>query len=191
MKYAIFVAKTLILFIFQLLITLVGMVLIPFFLKRTEAFECEHEESIPSIRFKDRWFDAIFGNCEDGLDGDAPYKAKYNGILNLWTRYNWVAFRNPIHNLALKMGVNEVITSYSWKGNRYTEDRVGHEGWCYSEATGESGTVYQMFRWCKLWFGSYGIEMNIGYKNFNITEVGKKYTYSFTVSINPFKKFEL
>lgn len=190
MKYMWFVIKTFGLFVFQTIMTVVGWFVILPLLTKVEQFDCEHDESRPNYKFKYKWFDSIFGNSEDGVDGDAPYKAKYNGILNLWTRYNWVAFRNPIHNLALKMGVNEVITSYSWKGNRYTEDRVGHEGWCYSEAVGESGKVYPMFRWCKLWFGKYGIEMNIGYKNFNITEVGKKYTYSFTVSINPFKKFE-
>ena len=189
MKYAIFVVKTLILFIFQLLMTLVGMVFIPFFLKRTEAFECEHEESRPSIRFKDKWFDAIFGNREDGIDGDIYYIEKYQ-TFNLWTRYNWVAIRNPIHNLALKMGVDEVITSYTWKGNRYTEDSIGHEGYVYSEAIGLSGKVYPMIRWCRLWCCGYGIELNIGYKNFNVQELNQHYKYSFTVSVNPFKKFE-
>lgn len=127
-------------------------------------------------------------------------------------------------------------------GNRCTEDRIGHEGAIYSEAIGESGTVYPMFRWCKLskwfeysanvfsfvycvimypinliinfilavyhliiyriwnlWYSPFGysylynvgIEMNIGYKNFNIKEVGVPYKYSFTVSINSFKRFEL
>ena len=188
MKYAIFVVKTLILFIFQLLMTLVGMVLIPFFLKRTEAFGCEHEESRPSIRFKDKWFDAIFGNSEDGLEGDKYYKAKTTP--SWWTTYNWCANRNPIHNLALKMGVNEVITHYTWIGNRHTEDSVGREGYVYSEAIGVSGKVYPMFRWCKLWCCGYGIELNIGYKNFNVQELNQHYKYSFTVSVNPFKKFE-
>ena len=45
-----------------------------------------------------------------------------------WLRYNWTAFRNPIHNLALYMGVKEPIVGYVWFGNRFTEDRVGHEG---------------------------------------------------------------
>ena len=123
--------------------TLVGMVLIPFFLKRTEAFDCEHEESRPNIRFKDKWFDAIFGNSEDGLEGDKYYKAKTTP--SWWTTYNWCANRNPIHNLALKMGVNEVITHYTWIGNRYTEDTIGREGYVYSEAIGASGKVYPMF----------------------------------------------
>lgn len=188
MKYAIFVAKTLILFIFQLLMTLVGMILIPFFLKRTEAFECEHEESRPSIRFKDKWFDSIFGNSEDGLLGDVYYKAKTTP--SWWTTYNWCALRNPIHNLALRMGVNETIVNYTWIGNRYTEDRIGREGFVYSEAVGASGKVYPMYRLCKLLYKTYGIEMNLGYKNFNITEFPKAYHYSFTVSFNPFKVFE-
>lgn len=163
------------------------MVLLPFFLKRVEPFECEH--GYDTYRFKDDLIDCIFGNREDGIDGDIYYKEKYQ-TFNLWTRYNWVAIRNPIHNLALKMGVDEVITSYTWKGNRYTEDSIGREGWCYSEARGRSGKVYPMFRWCKLWFGDIGIELNIGYKNFNIKDVCEHYIYSFTVSVNPFKKFE-
>ena len=47
-----------------------------------------------------------------------------------------------------------------------------------------------MFRYCKLFYKDYGIEFNFGYKNFNIEEINKQYKYSFTVSINPFKKFE-
>lgn len=177
------------LFLFQLFMTVIGWFILPFFLKRVEAFECEHVESRPSYKFKDKWIDTIFGNREDGIDGDKYYYKKYDK-LNLWTRYNWVAHRNPIHNLALKMGVDEVITDYKWDGNRYTEDRLGHEGFVISYATGLSGTVYPMLRWCKLWTKNYGIECNIGYKNFNIQEVGEHYKYSFTVSVNPFKRFE-
>ena len=187
MKYTQFAVKAIVLFVFQLLMTVVGWVIIPFYLKRVEEFECEH--GYRTFKFKDKWFDAIFGNREDGIDGDIYYREKYQ-TFNLWTRYNWVAIRNPIHNLALKMGVYEVITSYTWKGNRYTEDRIGHEGFVYSEAVGASGKVYPMYRWCKLLYKTYGIEMNLGYKNFNITEFPKAYHYSFTVSFNPFKGFE-
>lgn len=88
------------------------------------------------------------------------------------------------------MGVNETIINYTWVGNRYTEDRVGREGFVYSEAVGQSGKVYPMYRWCKLLYKTYGIEMNLGYKNFNITEFPKAYSYSFTIAFNPFKKFE-
>ena len=177
-------------FLLQLVTTVVGWLVIPFFLWRVEEFDCEHEASRPNTRFKDKWFDSVFGNVEDGNEGDGPYKAKYGGKLNLWTRYNWCAFRNPIHNLALKMGVDEEITDYRWTGFRYTEDRIGREGFVYSEAIGKSGKVYPMIRWCKLWAGKYGIECNIGYKNFNVEEYPKHYKYSFTVSVNPFKKFE-
>ena len=175
-------------FIFQLVVTAIGWILIPLFMFRQEEFECEHTESRPNRRFKDKWFDAIFGNSEDGNDGDKPYKQKFTELTWL-TTYNWAAFRNPIHNLALKMGVDDFIEDYKWIGNRYTEDRIGREGFVYSRAYGTKGT-YDMYRWCKLFYKDYGIEMNIGYKNFNIQEVNKKYRYSFTVSINPFKKFE-
>jgi len=176
-------------FIFQLLVTVIGWFLIPLFMIRQEEFDCTNEASRPNRRFKDKWFDSIFGNSEDGNDGDIYYKEKYDS-LNWWTTYNWCAFRNPIHNLALAMGVDEVITSYLWQGYRYTKDTVGHEGFVYSKATGESGKVYPMYRWCKLLYKDYGIEMNIGYKNFNIGDLNKHYKYSFTVSINPFKRFE-
>lgn len=191
MKYIIFILKSFCMFIFQLFFSLMGIFIIPFFLKRVESFVCDHEDSFPSFRFKDKWIEKIFGNSEDGVDGDKPYKTKYNNNLNLWTRYNWVAFRNPIHNLALSMGVNETIISYSWVGNRYTEDKIGHEGFVYSEAIGASEKIYPMYRWCKILFKNYGIEANFGYKNFNIIDFPKFYKYSFTVSINPFKKFEV
>lgn len=67
-------------FVFQLLMTVVGIILIPLFLFCTTEFECEHESSRPNHRFKNKWFDAIFGNKEDGIDGDKPYKAKYENI---------------------------------------------------------------------------------------------------------------
>lgn len=190
MKYVKFVIETICLTVYQVLMIVLGVVLLPFFVRSVESFDCSNETSRPNVRFKNSWVDSIWGNSEDGLDGDVYYKTKYSNKLNWWTRYNWVALRNPIHNLALRQGVNEVIVNYLWKGNRYTEDRIGREGWVYSEAVGASGKVYPMFRWCKLFVGEYGIECNIGYKNFCVQEVGKLYTYSFTVSINPFKKFE-
>lgn len=174
---------------------IIGIVLIPIALLFQEEFEPEHIESriLPdgtkNKRFKWTWFDAIWGNSEDGNCGDASYFNKFTK-LGYWTELNWCAFRNPIHNLALKMGVDDYIVDYKWQGNRYTEDRIGKEGFVYSVATGSSGKRYEMVRWCKLWYKDYGIEMNIGYKNFNIQEVGRHYKYSWTVSINPFKKFE-
>ena len=188
-KHLVNIIKFFMMFIFQLLVTVLGIFLIPMFMFRQESFECEHKDSLPNKRFKDKFFDNIFGNTEDGNLGDKPYKQKFSKLTFL-TNYNWCAFRNPVHNLALKMGVNEVITDYKWVGNRYTEDRIGREGFVYSTATGKSGKKYDMYRWCKLFFKNYGIEMNIGYKNFNIQDLNKHYRYSFTVSINPFKKFE-
>ena len=188
MKHFKNIALILGLFIFQLFVTFLGILMIPFYMFSTEDFVCSHKESLPNKKFCNSWFDSIFGNSEDGLLGDVYYKAKTTP--SWWTTYNWCAFRNPIHNLALRMGANETIVNYTWVGNRYTEDRVGREGFVYSEALGESGKVYPMYRLCKLLYKTYGIEINLGYKNFNITEFPKAYSYSFTIAFNPFKKFE-
>ena len=233
---------TLVLFVFQLVVTVIGWFLLLYFTHKVEPFECVSVDSRPTTKFKNPWIDFIFGNINDGLEGDAPYRAKYKGKLTWWTRYNWCALRNPINNLKLHMGVDEVVVDYKWEGFRYTEDRIGKEGFVYSEATGLSGEVYPMYRWCKLfktseviyniltfigscynyieqnvigvyklvkelllegtldtnrfkkfefaWETGIGIEANIGYKNFNVVEVGKHYVYSFTVSVNPIKRFE-
>ena len=185
----------LLMFIYQLAMTILGWFLIPLFMLRQEEFTPSHEESriLPNgtrnLRFKDKWFDYIYGNSEDGNCGDKYYFEKYDS-LNWWTTYNWCAFRNPIHNLSLAIGVDAYIEQYTWQGYRYTKDTIGYEGFVYSEAVDSEGRIYPMYRWCKLFYKDYGIEMNIGYKNFNIGEVNKDYKYSFTVSVNPFKKFE-
>jgi len=90
------------------------------------------------------------------------------------------------------MGVDEELVDYKWTGYRLTEDRIGREGFVHSTAIGKSGKKYEMVRWCKLWTKNRGIEFNFGYKNFNVqpNDLPKVYRYSFTVSINPIKKFE-
>ena len=178
-------------FIFQIVMTIVGIVVIPLFLFRTEHFTCEHKESMPARRFKDKWFDSIFGNREDGIDGDKPYKEQHNYKLNWLTTYNWVAIRNGIHNLSLRLGVNEEIVSYKWVGRVDTADTIGKEGYVHSIATGKSGKKYQMWRYAKLWYKDRGLLINIGYKNFNVKpkDLPKLYKYSFTLCISPLKQF--
>jgi len=187
---------TLIKFIFQLFMTILGWFLIPIGMLFMEPFTPTNAGSRDydfQKRFKWKWFDAIWGNSEDGI-ADIGYMNKYPKPYKptWWRTYNWFAHRNPIHNLALTMGVNETIIGYSWIGRIDTEDRIGREGYVSSVATGVSGKQYRMIRWCKLWYKDIGIEFNFGYKNFNINpkDLPKHYKYSFTVSINPFKKFE-
>jgi len=183
-------------FIFQLFMTVIGIFLIPVFMFRMVTFKPEHKDvQYPwQKEFKDKWFNDVFGNKEDGI-ADVYYAKRYAPSPKeykptFWRTYNWLALRNPIHNLALKMGVDEDIIRVTWSGYRYTEDRIGREGFVHSIALGISGKKYHMWRWCKLWYKDIGIEMNIGYKNFNIQDVPKHYKYSFTISINPIKKFE-
>ena len=185
-------------FILQIVLTITGWFVVPIGMLFMETFQPLNLTSRYKWqkRFKWKWFDSIFGNKEDGI-ADIYYTKKYAPFPKdykptFWRTYNWLAFRNPIHNLALKMGVQDVIVGYIWQGRVDTEDRIGHEGFVYSEAIGKSGKRYPMYRWCKLWFKDIGIEMNIGYKNFNVhkEELPKFYRYSFTISINPFKRFE-
>jgi len=191
------IAKFLVMFIFQLIMTIIGWFVIPIGMLWMEEYVPSNRTSVlvpNQKRFKWKWFDAIWGNSEDGI-ADIYYVKKYvNDVSKYeatwWRTYNFMALRNPIHNLALAMGVHDFIDDYKWKGNRYTEDRIGHEGFVWSTAIGVDGTEYHMYRWCKLWTKTHGIELNIGYKNFNIGKLPKYYKYSFTVSINPFKKFE-
>jgi len=189
------VIKFLVMFIVQLVITVIGYFLVPIFMSRMESFTPTNKTSrYPwQKKFKDKWVDAIWGNNEDGI-ADVYYMKKYGKPEDykptFWRTYNWLAFRNPIHNLALKMGVDDLIQDYKWIGNPNTEDRIGREGFVWSVAYGKK--EYHMYRWCKLWYKDIGVEMNIGYKNFNVdvNKLPKRYKYSFTVSFNPFKKFE-
>jgi len=142
--------RVVIYWLLQPVMTVLGCIILPFFMTRVKPFECINVDSRPNTRFKDKWIDAIFGNINDGNEGDAPYKAKYKGVLTWWTRFNWCAFRNPVNNLKLWQGVDEEIIDYQWDGYRHTEDRVGREGFVISYAIGESGKIYPMLRWCKL-----------------------------------------
>ena len=185
-----------VLFLFQLVVTILGWVLVPLGMLFMEPFKPTNAGSKDykfQKKFKWRLFDAIYGNSEDGI-ADVGYTQKYPTPYEptWWRTYNWLAWRNPIHNLALKMGVDDLIVLYKWIGNPNTEDRIGREGFVFSVAISGSGKKYYMYRWCKLFYKDYGIEMNIGYKNFNIevNDLPKHYKYSFTISVNPFKKFE-
>ena len=199
----------------HLVFELLGYFIILWNIKKVEPFNCTHEESRPNVKFTNEWVDSIWGNKEDGLDGDKPYKQKFSE-LTLWTRYNWTAIRNSIHNMALTDGVHEKIIDFVLIGDEEVQDRIGKEGEQYSIAYGESGRKYEMYRKCKISptatkiargyykiksmiFGSeyddkrqYGLEYTIGYKNINVNrnELNKFYEYSFTISWNPIKKFE-
>lgn len=55
------------------------------------------------------WYNAIFGNEEDGIDGSDWYR-KLHAKRSLWKRVvRWSAFRNPTNNMRFWPGVNPVI----------------------------------------------------------------------------------
>jgi hypothetical protein len=192
-------------FLLQLVVTVMGMAVIPLFNHRVKKslVHSPYNEHVANV-YKDGWLDRVFGNNDDGVDGDGPYYEKdltkwlySKGNVGRWmARYIWSAWRNPVHNLKQTMGVNESIVEYNYVGRWDTSDRVGYEGAVYSEAIGESGYVYPMYYVNYRYFGTrFGFTANIGYKNFNVDPGklpwSKPRGYSFTVAINPIKQFEV
>ena len=177
--------------------------------------DCLNATSNPSTKFKDKWIDAVWGNDDDGLDGDIYYLTMHvDHKRNFFTRFNWLVFRNPVHNLGLKLGFNGYVTSIKQfliplnnskipkvnltldnltnvhKCNytnrlKNTKDAQGFEYVLVNES-------YPLYRLrLKYPFINYGIKANIGWKNWNVDQgCGKHYRYTFTFLINPFAKFK-
>ncbi len=186
--------KVFFLWLIQLFFIFLGLFILPFFLNRTITAKNSKNEDITI--FKDKWIDYIWGNMNDGIDGDKNYQTQFKSswlgkINDTWLlRYNWVALRNEIENLSLHMGIDATIRNYKWKGYRYTDNSKGNDGWIYSVATTEDGKKYPMFRYCKRWIGTRGIVFCVGYKNFNIKNTPEHYRYSMVLAFNPIKQWE-
>jgi len=188
MKHIKQIAKILAIFSFQFVMMILGLVVVAIALFRTEPFKCNNPQIKDARRFKNKWIDAIWGNEDDGIDGDTYYSAKYSK-LTYWTSYNWSALRNPVNNLGMRLGVNDNIVEYKVYGKKHVSDKIGQEGFQYTEAITDSGKVYPLYYYTKRLFGNYGIKFDAGYKNFNITKVPKHYKYGFVLNFNPFKHF--
>lgn len=172
--------------ILQITIELIGLVLIPFFLFRTEPAEVDNDKARilpngkPNRKFKDKWFDYIFGNKNDGIYGDWNYWFINKRKPSYLNAYIWTAIRNPIHNLSLKMGVDDLIADY--QEYHLTKYLV------YSIATGTKGKYrllrykrnYKFFGKCK------HCDLYLGYKNFNVKgkELPAYFQYQFAIKLN-------
>jgi len=200
------------LFIIQLLAMIISPIIvgIALMLNRIETKNnCINSTSNPSTKFKDRWIDSIWGNDDDGLDGDIYYlKDHVKFKRNFFTRFNWLVFRNPVHNLGLKLGFNGVAIKHigfrKTFNNSICETKVFNndfkncldskkdkQGFEYTEVYDKHNKMYPMYRlrW-KYPFVNYGLKCNIGWKNWNVHKVNSYYRYTFTLLINPFKKFK-
>ena len=170
----------------ELVVTLIGMILIPLFLFRTEEFEPVYMNAriLPNgkrnMRFKDKWFNSIWGNDEDGIYGDSNYLKNNFHKPSFLSAYVWTAIRNPINNLSKRLGVDDYIITYE-------EHKLG--SLVYSEAYSASNKVYPLLRFKKIWSNGKWTDIYIGYKNFNVTKVPKHYTYQFGLKFNVLRGF--
>jgi len=170
----------------ELITTLIGMILIPFFLFRTEPFIPAHKNAriLPNgkrnRKFKDTWFNSIFGNNEDGIFGNSNYWRNNFSKQSFISAYVWTAIRNPIHNLSKRLGVYDTII-------RYEKYKFG--SLIYSKAYGTSGKVYPLLRFKKVWGNNKWTDCYIGYKNFNVTKVPKHYAYQFGMKCDILRGF--
>lgn len=205
------------------LITLIFMVISPIVVsialllnRIEEKNDCINSTSNPNHKFKDKWIDTIWGNDNDGIDGDIYYLQYHvNNKRNFWTRFNWTVLRNPVHNLSLKLGfngkleyvrilrlpfrnakfsrLNVVLNKDQMKTNsciykNELDSKKEKQGFEYIEVNKK----YPMYRirW-KYPFLNRGLKVNLGWKNWNIDQgCDVDYHYTFTFTINPFKKFE-
>ena len=194
LKHSKLIIFEMILFIFQsvfkllsiLILSLIGMILIPIFLLRTEPFDTINPlaKTLPNgeknRRFKDKWFDSIWGNEDDGIYGDINYWNKHFHKPSFLSAYIWTAIRNPVHNFTKRIGVNTTIV-------RYDVYRFG--SLIYSKAYGVNNKVYPMIRFKKTWESGKWTDIYIGYKNFNVNKVPKHYTYQFSMKFNFLRGF--
>lgn len=177
---------------------LLGLFILPIAVRyRTSSYN--YNSNSNQEKFSIGWIDKIYGNRWDGF-GDSYYRRDYP-IDTYWSRLNWCMLRNPTHNLSEDMGVvDKYITTSIITGNPdVTDDPYSkNSGLKIQECWSVDGYYYPMYYYCKLWrdiipFNLYqgdgGFRLLMGYKNFCVTELYKKYTYNFVCVITPFKKF--
>ncbi len=198
MKHIINILNILLLFIVSLFFTLIGFLILPiavFFRTDTTNLNSGSNQE----KFSLSWIDFIYGNKYDGF-GDIYYKRDYP-IDTYWSRLNWCMLRNPTHNLAIWLGVdNKIIVKTLIHGNPNVTDDPSeeNEGLKFQEAWDSNNAYYPMYYYCKLWRniipfnlykGDRGFRLLLGYKNFCIKELNISYEYGFVCVITPFKMF--
>lgn len=189
MDLIIFLVVSIIKILFQLVLEIIGIFLIPIFLLRTEEFTPKNSLAriLPNgkknRKFKDKWFDSIWGNENDGIYGDINYWNVDKRPPSYLNAFIWTAIRNPIHNFSLKMGVDDIIVKYEeYHLTKYL---------IYSIAYGKK--KYRLLRYKRDWYlfnKCIHTDLYIGYKNFNVKnqELPKHFKYQFAIKLNFFRK---
>ena len=148
-----------------------------------------------------RWADHIWGNEQDGIEGDSfwypaikkdgcpGWVASQGWFIRTFPRFWWGAIRNPAHNLALNLGYEATLTKRSIIG-RQSPHGLGLQ---YIEAhvLGRDGFMrnpYPFYYWQWLWPGGkrYG-RFIAGWKTWANTPTGRWHVAHFGVSFTPFR----
>ena len=191
------------LFIIQLILMILGFIVVPIalLLNRIETKnDCTNSTSNPNHKFKDKWIDKIWGNDDDGIDGDIYYLNDHiHHKITTLTRLNWVLLRNPVHNFSLKIGFKGKCKSlrgrtcfnnfkYLWdcKGTCNYKNILKPNGYEYLVVNEKYPMIRVRYKYP---FSSFGLKINYGWKNWNCDKYNEEQHYTMTVLINPFKKF--
>ncbi len=125
----------------------------------------------------------------DGTDGDINYRNDYAGKINFYTRFNWLAIRNRAYNFNHFIGVHHEILSLTGHGSKWHE--IGYGYW---EAVSYSGRIFPEYYLGIAYFKSKrhpgyfrGMLISLGWKNFNVNLLPKRYNYSFAFDIQPYR----
>lgn len=196
MKHILNIIVILALFIVSLFFTVIGFLILPIAVLFREKTISLNETSNQE-KFKWKWVDKIYGNKYDGF-GDIYYKRDYP-IDTYWSRLNWCMLRNPTHNLAISMGVdNKAIVKSEIYGNpNVTDDPfIENTGLKFQECWDSDGRYYPMYYYCIMWRqiipfykGDRGFRLLVGYKNFCVKELNEVYEYGCVCTVTPFKLF--
>ena len=218
MKHILNISKILLYFFIEILAISVSPIIvgIALLLNRIEdKTDCLNSTSNDSTKFKDKWIDAIWGNDDDGLDGDIYYLTRQVDYKrNFFTRFNWVVFKNPVHNLGLKIGFNGFIVSIKQfmiplnnsnipKVNLTLNNLIkahkcnylnrlknikDSQGFEYIVVNNDYPSYRLILKYPLI---NYGIRINIGWKNWTIGQkCNVRYNYTLSFLINPFTKFK-
>ncbi len=196
MKHIVNITKILGVFIVNLIATVIGFIILPIaVLFRENTINKESESN--QEKFAWNWVDKIWGNEYDGF-GDKYYRRDYP-VDTYWSRLNWCMLRNPTHNLAIRMGVNnKVIVKSVISGNPHVTDDPCDKnmGLKFQECWDDEGNYYPMYYYCQMWRnivpfykGDRGFRLLMGYKNFCVQELDEVYKYGCVCVMTPFKMF--
>lgn len=173
--------RWLLLVLYHLVLTIVGLiVLVPLLLR------------LPATARRLPMWAARWDNYTDGIDGDPPYQAATAGWSMFRRRYNWLAWRNKVHNWSRYVGCVQGTAVLTQVG-RYPSDYHGREGRVLTVAIGEDGRAFWQDYGCWKWPGlNRCVRWRFGWKFREVTPddpLPAGYIAALVYFVHPFKRF--